>query len=150
MKSILFSLVTLFAGSAMAAAYGDSGCGLGAMVMGSEKGLKQVLASTTNGTSGSQTFGITTGTSNCTEGGIFKSAEQVPAYIELNKIALAKEAARGEGETLAGLSQLMGCETVVFGKTVKANYNTIFVESKMEATEIRNRIQSATHNVCGA
>jgi hypothetical protein len=149
MKTIIFSLIAMFSVSAMAAEYGDAGCGLGSMVIGSEKGAKQVMAATTNGTSGSQTFGITTGTSNCTEGGIFKSAKQVPAYIELNKLALAKEAARGEGETLAGLAQLMGCQSASFGQSVKSNYNQIFVESNMQPMEIEARIKNVTQNSCG-
>lgn len=149
MKTLLMTLVSLFAGSAMAAAYGDAGCGLGSMVLGSENGIKQIFAGTTNGTSGSQTFGITTGTSNCSEGGIFKSAKEVPAYIELNKLALAKDAARGQGETLAGLSQLMGCDSQSFGKAVKANYNSIFVETKMEPSQIESRIKSNTGKACG-
>ncbi|MBX3039788.1 MAG: DUF3015 family protein [Bdellovibrionaceae bacterium] len=151
MKTILFALITLVSGMAFAnTGYGDAGCGLGAMVLGSEKGFKQVFAATTNGTSYSQTFGITTGTSNCSEGGLFKSAQQVPAYIELNKMALAKEAARGEGETLAGLSKLMGCDSADFGHQLKSNYNNIFVDSKMEPMEIQNRIMVVTKNSCGA
>lgn len=148
MKTLLMTFVSLFAGSAMAAAYGDAGCGLGSMVLGSEQGIKQVFAATTNAT-GVQTFGITTGTSNCTEGGIFKAAKEVPAYIELNKLALAKDAARGQGETLAGLSQLMGCDSQAFGKAVKANYNSIFVETKMESSQIESRIKSNTGKACG-
>ena len=46
-------------------AYGPAGCGLGSIVMGSKPGFMQVFAASTNGCSGSQTFGITTGTSNC-------------------------------------------------------------------------------------
>lgn len=148
MKTIIFSLIAMFSVSAMAAEYGDAGCGLGSIVIGSEKGAKQVLAATLNGT-GVQTFGISTGTSNCTEGGIFKSAKQVPAYIELNKLALAKEAARGEGETLAGLAQLMGCQSDSFGQSVKSNYNQIFVESNMQPIEIEARIKNVTQNSCG-
>ncbi len=51
--------------SAHAAPYGEAGCGLGSMIFGDSPGFVQVLAATTNGCSGSQTFGITTGTSNC-------------------------------------------------------------------------------------
>lgn len=150
MKSIMMAFVSLFAGSAFAAGYGDAGCGLGSQVMGPEKGAKQVLAATTNGTSANQTFGITSGTSNCQEGGIFKSAKQVPAYIEMNKIALAKDAARGEGETLAGLSNLMGCDNAALGHAVKANYNDIFVQTNMDPSLIESAIKSHAGNACGA
>src|SRR5205823_3826374 len=39
--------------------YGLAGCGLGSMLFGDQKGMIQILAATTNGTFGSQTFGIT-------------------------------------------------------------------------------------------
>ncbi|HYG66757.1 MAG TPA: DUF3015 family protein, partial [Anaeromyxobacteraceae bacterium] len=48
--------------------YGAAGCGLGSMAFGNTPGAVQILASTTNGLFGTQTFGITTGTSNCGEG----------------------------------------------------------------------------------
>src|SRR5690348_10000976 len=49
------------------AGYGVAGCGFGSMLFGKQPGFIQVLAATTNGTFGSQTFGISTGTSNCTD-----------------------------------------------------------------------------------
>ena len=47
--------------------YGTAGCGLGSMIFGDQKGAIQILAATTNSIFGTQTFGITTGTSNCGE-----------------------------------------------------------------------------------
>src|SRR5256885_13892242 len=78
--------------------YGLAGCGLGSMIFGDQKGMIQVLAATTNGTVGSQTFGITSGTSNCGEAGFSSSATRT--FIEGNREALAKDAARGSGETI--------------------------------------------------
>ena len=57
--SLFLLPVSVFA----AAGYGAAGCGLGSMVFGSKPGAEQVVAATTNGTFGSQTFGITFGTS---------------------------------------------------------------------------------------
>ena len=66
MKKIfgLASAVVLTSAS-FAGSYGDAGCGFGSMIFGNQAGFMQVFAATTNGTSGSQTFGITTGTLNC-------------------------------------------------------------------------------------
>jgi hypothetical protein len=45
----------------------STGCGLGTIIFEGQKGIApQVLAVTTNGTSGNQTFGITSGTLGCT------------------------------------------------------------------------------------
>src|SRR5437763_460743 len=87
--------------------YGLAGCGLGSMVFGDQKGPIQILAATTNGTFGSQTFGITSGTSNCVEG---SGAQGATNFIEGNREALAKDAARGSGETITTLTAMAGCK----------------------------------------
>ena len=63
----------LTSASAMADGYGPAGCGLGSMIFEPDSGFTQVFAATTNGTSGNQTFGITSGTSNCASGGVVKA-----------------------------------------------------------------------------
>lgn len=147
MKKIIFSALFLFGATAMAksSGYGDAGCGLGAMVLGPQKGWTQVFAATLNGT-GVQTFGITSGTSNCTDGGAVAMDKQVPHFVEVNRFALAKEAARGGGETVSGLAGLLGCESQSFGKNLQKNYDRLFVETNMEASKIEQGVRSN----CGA
>jgi hypothetical protein len=145
MKTILIAFVTLMTSAAMAKHYGEAGCGLGLQLMG--KDGNQVLAATTNGSSYTQFFGISSGTSGCTDDGAMADNKQVPAYIEMNKVALAKEAARGEGETLAGLAQLMGCNAATFAPAVKANYDQIFVETNMQPEAIETKVRA---QACGA
>lgn len=148
MKNLVLLLASLFSVSALAAAnYGEAGCGLGSIVMG--KDGNQILAATSNGI-GFQVFAISSGTSNCDQIG---GSAQVPMYIEVNRIALAKDAARGEGETLAGLAQILGCEQKTFGSAVKANYDSLFIKTGMKASGIRTGIeqmvQSNPDQVCG-
>ena len=64
--------------------YGAAGCGLGAIVFGSKPGMIQVLAATTNATFYSQTFGITTGTSECGGGAVKVQAEQKNITIDID------------------------------------------------------------------
>lgn len=141
MKTLIIALSLLFGMSAFAGTYGEAGCGLGSIVMG--KDGNQVLAATTNGTSYSNLFGITSGTSNCTDGGGVAKNKEVPMYIEVNHMVLAKEAARGQGETISGLARLMGCESKALGKTLKSNYNSIFVETEMKPAGIESKINTA-------
>ena len=89
-------------------AYGTAGCGLGSMAFGDQKGGIQILAATTNSLFGTQTFGITTGTSNCGEAATSTSGTKT--FIEGNRDALAKDAARGSGETIDTLTVLAGCK----------------------------------------
>ena len=57
MKRLFGVVVALgISSSAFAAGYGTAGCGLGSMLFGNQKGMVQVLAATTNGISGNQTF----------------------------------------------------------------------------------------------
>lgn len=130
--------------------YGSAGCGLGTVVMGSEG--NQILAATTNGTSFNQTFGISSGTLNCQQDAIFRSGKEVPAFIEVNKVALANDAARGQGETLAGLASLMNCDVNAMGPVLKKNYGKIFVDTNMQPAAIEANIHQvvASNKVCGA
>ena len=68
MKKISIISVVIALGAptaALAAPYGMAGCGLGSMLFG-DGGL-QTSAATTNGIVANQSFGITSGTSNCVD-----------------------------------------------------------------------------------
>lgn len=88
------------------------GCGLGKLAWSDYEGQKQigpqVLMATTNGTFGSTTFGISTGTSGCTNDGKIFTAEKVNVFAAINFDNLSQEMAQGQGEHLASLATLMG------------------------------------------
>jgi hypothetical protein len=96
------------------AAHPDTGpgCGLGKLAWsdyGNQRSIApQVLMATTNGTFGSQTFGITSGTSGCTNDGTIMSQHKVSVFAAANYETLSQEMARGGGEHLASLAALMG------------------------------------------
>jgi hypothetical protein len=87
------------------------GCGLGKLAWADYKSQKdiapQVLMATTNGTFGSQTFGISTGTSGCTNNGKVMAEHKVNMFASLNFENLSQDMARGEGEHLASLATLL-------------------------------------------
>jgi hypothetical protein len=88
------------------------GCGLGKLAWGEYTHQKniapQVLMATTNGTFGSQTFGISFGTSGCTNDGKIMSEHKVMMFAGMNYDSLSQEMAQGSGEHLASLAALMG------------------------------------------
>lgn len=91
-------------------AYGPAGCGLGSMVLGSKPGFMQVFAGTINACSGSQSFGITTGTSNCKDAPSGEAAAQErKVFVDMNYAQLSKEASQGEGEVLEAFADILGC-----------------------------------------
>lgn len=129
MKKLLAIVISLVSVNAFAAGYGSAGCGLGSIVLGDKPGFMQVFAATTNGTSGSQTFGITSGTSNCGSAG--KSSEQ---FIEANKISLGNDIARGQGETVDSLATIMNVSNKTeFAAALKTQYSEIFKTSDAKA-----------------
>ena len=118
-KVIMLSVAVLFgmqAGLAMAANPDTGpGCGLGKLAWGDYSHQKniapQVLMATTNGTFWSQTFGISSGTSGCTNDGKVMSEHKTTMFAQLNFENLSQEMAQGQGEHLASLATLMGVPT---------------------------------------
>lgn len=130
--------------------FGSAGCGFGSMLMGPDG--NQILAATTNTTSGSQTFGISSGSLNCRRDQVVIVGREIPMYIEVNRMALANDAARGQGETLAGLASLMSCDEHDVGEILKKNYKKIFVETHMRPERIQAniiRVISESDILCG-
>lgn len=88
------------------------GCGLGKLAWSDFKNQKniapQVLMATTNGTFGSQTFGISTGTSGCSNDGKVWAEHKVTMFASINFEDLSQEMAQGGGEHLVSLATLMG------------------------------------------
>lgn len=116
-KIVLLGVVGVFmamqAGLAMAANPDTGpGCGLGKLAWQNYPNQKtigvQTMEATTNGLMGNQTFGISSGTSGCTNDGKFWAQEKVNVFAALNFENLAQDMAQGQGEHLASLATLMG------------------------------------------
>jgi Protein of unknown function (DUF3015) len=119
-------------------AYGTAGCGLGSMAFGSQPGAVQILAATTNGLFGTQTFGITSGTSNCGPG---MMAQGTKNLVEANRLALAKEAARGEGDTIGALSVINACaDSHAVGAALQRDFSSIFSSEQASNDEVTRAI----------
>ena len=137
MRKILIAIVVLSAVPALALAQKGAAqqnnigtCGWGAKLFEGQSGIApQVLAVTTNGTSGNQTFGITTGTSGCTQDGVVRSTWKTAMFIDGNKERLARDMSIGNGETLDSLAHLIGVreeDRAAFNHALQANVSRIF------------------------
>ncbi len=117
-KLIMLAIVGMFVampgGFALAAGTPDTGpgCGLGKVMWQNYPNAKtkgsQILMATTNGSFGSQTFGMSTGTLGCTDDGRIWAEQKATMFAELNADALAQEMAQGRGEHLASMATLLG------------------------------------------
>lgn len=145
MKSLLVA-VSIFVGSyAMA---GDAGCGLGGMLIKSNTKLMQLFAATTNGSFGSQTFGITFGTSGCSANGLVQNDKQIQYFVEVNQAELTREIAQGHGEKLTTLAALNGCDTAeqisAFNVKAQSSFKSIIPSSKTSAVDFVSNMKSSS------
>jgi hypothetical protein len=141
MRSIIGAVtaVVLLGGGAASAAegYGTAGCGLGAVLIGNEPGIVQIFAATLNGCFGSQTFGITTGTLNCGAAAADEVSQRTKVFVEANREVLAKDISRGQGETIADLAAIAGCNNPeAVGSTLQSRFQTIFPSADVSSDHV--------------
>jgi len=142
---LLSSSTTLAANSGLkgTGTYGLAGCGLGSLVFGNQPGAVQILAATTNGTFGSQTFGITTGTSNCGPG---LMAQGTKSFVEANREVLAKDISRGTGEAIGALAVINACaDSSKIGPALQKNFGAIFPTEGASSDEVTAAILKTLH-----
>lgn len=119
------------------APYGMAGCGLGSVLFGeSDNRGGQVLAGTTNSVYSNNTFGMSSGTSNCVPEKSINSAmvrKNVRLFVTANKEALANDIVKSNGEALVTVSKIMNCEdTKYLGAKLQSRYETMFNASTEE------------------
>jgi len=103
---VLFSVVSIvYAGPQTDK---NCGCGLGTQIFRDKSDglLSQVCAALTNGTSGNQTFGITSGTLGCSKYTSITLKEKLNIFAADNMDNIAADIAAGQGETLEAIADL--------------------------------------------
>ncbi len=140
---VVFGLIPMSAALADIGTDDGPGCGLGKLAWESAQGkrkiVQQILAATTNGTFGSQTFGISSGTSGCTNDGVVKNDQKVPVFASVNFENLKQEMAQGHGEYLASLATLLGVpmdRRSDFFALMQEKYATIFKSEQTTSSEM--------------
>lgn len=125
------------------AAYGMAGCGLGAILMGSEG--SQTSAATSNGTLYNQSFAITFGTSHCADdGGASSASLDQEAFIRNNYANVMHDAATGQGEYLSAFATILGCDAeahTTFFKLAQDKHGHIFTD-KAGPTEVLDSVKT--------
>lgn len=127
-SSLLFAKKTSYKPS-----YGMSGCGVGALIIKNNGKGEQLLSWFLERFVGVQTFAMTSGTSNCVEGNSNYAQVEQEVYIFSNLSSLEKDAARGMGDSLYGLSEVFGCENhEEFARVSKDHYEKIYNSNKAD------------------
>ncbi len=120
-------------------------CGLGTKWFGDKSGLlMHSLAATTNGYTG--TFGVTTGTSGCDQfEGIVFDSKRVEKFVASNMDNLAKDIAKGQGEylnTLADIMEVKNNDRGVLFSTLQKNFDKIYTTDDITANAVVENIQT--------
>jgi hypothetical protein len=155
-KATLFAAAGAFmfvaqAGLAMAANPDTGpGCGLGKLAWADFKNQKniapQVMMATTNGTFGSGTFGISSGTSGCTNDGQVWADQKTTMFALLNFENLTQEMAQGKGEHLASMASLMGIPEehhAAFFSLTQERYTSLVQAGEMSSVALVKALNDA-------
>lgn len=131
------ALATAFPATNAVAATG-AGCGLGKQVLEGKAGFGwNLLAWFLNALGGNQTFGMSTGTSGCdTTKAVLKERDRTD-YAAANFDTLSADAARGAGDHLAGLADVMAISPTdrpAFYTLVQSRYDNLFGASATPET----------------
>ncbi|WP_397451299.1 DUF3015 domain-containing protein [Pseudomonas sp. NA-150] len=141
MKRILLgTLFTVVSLNAMAQAPGGPDCGWGNMLFAGQHGTgPHIFASTTNGTSGNATFGMTSGTNGCSTSSTLTYGGK--SWLSMNGMMdeLSKDMAMGQGEALTTYAVVLGVapeDRAHFAAVTHEHFQQIFSKADVTADDV--------------
>ena len=139
MKKLITGAILLgAASSAFAVAPGGPNCGWGNMLFSGQSGIVyHFLASTTNGTSGNATFGMTSGTNGCSTSGKLTYGGEAMVHAMLDELSV--DVAVGQGDALKAVAVAFGIDSAdqaVFAEAAHQNFASIFPSENVTAEEV--------------
>ena len=147
MKKMMAVIVLAALPFGAAMADNDVGCGFGTQVWEGQSGMiPKVLAATTNGSTGNQTFGISSGTLGCSQDGVIKAELRRAQFASANIDQLAAEVAAGEGEsltTLAALYNVAAADRAAFNTLAQKSYSTLFATTNTTTGDVLAALEKA-------
>ena len=139
-KALIAGLLGAASVAAQADQAGGGGCGWGNMLFEGQRGLApHLLATTTNGTSGNATFGLTSGTNGCDSSVTIHYGGR--SLFAMNGMLdnIAEDMAQGQGEALDAYAILLGIEQgdrAHFARVAQANFSSIFVSPETTGDQV--------------
>ena len=145
----LFAAALMIAAGSSAMAQNNVGCGWGSAVFNGQRGVApQVLAATTNGTSGNATFGMTSGTNGCSTNGTLTYGGK-PMLVVSNMLdELSEDMAKGQGEALTTYAVVLGVapqDRAHFNAAAHAHFNEIFTSASVSAADVHAATLAMMH-----
>jgi hypothetical protein len=141
MKRITLALaLCAIAPSSFAAIAGGDGCGWGQVLFEGQNGkASHVLALTTNGTSGNNTFGVTTGTNGCSSSGTISYGGKEMVDVSSVMDEFGEDLAQGDGEVITTVAVSIGIapeHREQFKVTMRDNFDTILPSKDVTMEEV--------------
>ena len=137
---------------AAGSAHQNTGCGLGTMLWESNADnsvLSQTMQATTNASTYTQLFGITSGTSECQKPANFAKNDRLNEFVVANMDNLAMDIAKGRGETLdtfAELLQVPAEKRAEFYQKLQSNFAKIFTSENVVLANVVDNIATVSSN----
>lgn len=106
--------------------------------------VPQAVASLFNNFAGSQTFGITSGTSGCTEEGLLAMNVETEVYASANFKELQRDIVAGGGEFLVGFADLLGVrpeKRAGLFQVMQEKYTVLFPSAETTSLEMLNALK---------
>ena len=142
----LAAVAALFPAAALAQQNNVGSCGWGSKLFDGQSGIApQAMAGITNATAGNQTFGVSTGTSGCTQDGTVRSTWKTAMFIDSNKERLARDMSVGSGEALESLAYLLGVEQAdrpAFNRIARDNMHRIFSADNADTEQVVSALRA--------
>ena len=143
-KFIICTLLSALAATPAFAASGkaNTGCGLGTVMWAGRADnsiMSQASQATTNGSFGTQTFGITSGTLECGTPAKVVQNERLNHFVRANMDDLAKDIAQGRGESLDTFAELLQVpvnQRPAFNARLQQNFDKVFTSSTVELAAV--------------
>ncbi|MBL4900125.1 MAG: DUF3015 domain-containing protein [Colwellia sp.] len=130
MKKLLIASTLLMSTSVLADAPGSQNCGWGNMLFQGQSGTpSHVLAATTNGSTGNNTFGMTFGSNGCSTKGTLTYGGKELIDVSMIMDEFSEDVARGDGEALTAVAVSLGvaeADRALFKATMHNNFDSIF------------------------
>ena len=143
LKKLMLAAV-LAAGSSVAMADNDVGCGVGSQVWQGQSGIiPKLFAGTTNVIFTNQWLGITFGTLGCSQGGTVTA--RVVTFTNENAETLARDMSVGQGESLNVLAELMNIkqeDKARFFAVSKQNFSEIYSADNQNTLQVLASLQT--------
>lgn len=139
-KIIMASVLATASVSSFAVVPGGDSCGWGNMLFEGQSGLPiHVVASITNGTSGNNTLGMTSGTNGCSAEGTLTYGGKSMVNLSAIMDEFSEDVARGDGEALTAVAVSLGVQgpdREHFKTLMHDNFATLFPSDTVTAEQV--------------